>query len=123
MPRFSWHIYKKQHDYDTNQLLNSYTPNYSDWEVITLFYSAMHYVDAAISKLRSSGLNVPEPKKHEVRNKIVVKFFKTIANDYKMLYHISRWARYEEVKIDSNILKTAISSYNNVVRNLSSIVP
>jgi hypothetical protein len=124
LPRLDWHIYKKQHDYDTNQLLSRYTSKYLDWEVVTLFYSAMHWVDAVICELRlNKKIKIPEPKEHETRNKIVVKFLKPIANEYKTLYHISRWARYEEVKIDLSILSAAKSSYDNIVKKLRSMFP
>jgi hypothetical protein len=94
-----------------------------DWEVITLFYSAMHHVDAAIFKLRLTGTNIPEPQDHKQRRKLIVKFFRQIATDYKMLESISRWARYEEVKITPNMVNTARSLYSNIISYLQHFVP
>lgn len=123
MPRIKWHVNKKQHDLDTNSLLAKHSPNYLDWEVITLFYSVLHHVDAAICKNRSTGTVIPEPQNHKQRRKLIVKHFRPIAVDYKMLDVLSQWARYEEVAITPDIVSTAKSLYSNVVAYLQNYVP
>lgn len=123
MPSINWHLYKKQHDLDANKLFVSNSPRYIDWEVITLFYSAMHNVDAAICKIRQLGTAIPEPHSHKERRKLILKFFRQIADDYGMLEHISRWARYEEVIITPNILSTARSLYSSIISYLRNFVP
>jgi hypothetical protein len=123
VPRINWHLYKKQHDLDANKLLASNSPRYMDWEVITLFYSAMHNVDAAMCKLRQLGTAIPEPHNHKERRKLILKFFKQIASDYRMLEHISQWARYEEVMITPSIVSTARSLYSNITSHLRNFVP
>lgn len=123
MPRIKWHVRKKQHDLDTNSLLAKHSPNYFDWEVITLFYSTMHHVDAAICKKRSTGTAIPEPQNHKQRRKLIVKHFRPIASDYKMLDVLSQWARYQEVVITPNIVSTAKSLHSKVVAYLQNYVP
>jgi len=123
MPRLDWHIHKKQHDKDTNSLLVIHSPNYSDWEVITLFYSAMHHVDAAICKIRSTGIQIPEPIDHKHRRKIVAKHLGRVATEYGMLESISQWARYQEVAISNEIVDAAKSLYSDVISYLRNYVP
>jgi len=123
VPRLKWHLYKKQHDFDTNSLLTSHSPDYLDWEVIALFYSVMHHVDAAICQKRSTGIIIREPIDHKQRRKLVVRHFRPIATDYKMLGSLSQWARYEEVTITHHILSTARSLYCSIMSYLQRYVP
>jgi hypothetical protein len=123
MPQVNWHIIKRLHDLDTSNLLSSNSPNYLDWEVITLFYSALHYVDCAICKKRLAGAPVPEPVDHKHRRKLVVKHFRPIATDYSMLESISQWARYEGVVITPTMVGTAKSIYSSIVTYLQTNFP
>jgi len=83
----------------------------------------MHHVDAAICKKRSTGTAIPEPKIHKQRRKLVVKHFRQIATEYKMLEKISQWARYYEVKITPNIVSAARTSYSKITSYLKNYVP
>jgi hypothetical protein len=66
----------------------------TDWEVISLFYSALHYVDAFLVSVHG----VPAGS-HKHRNFFVgtTPDFNTIAIRYKDLYERSREARYDLV--------------------------
>ena len=117
MPRIAWHVDKKLHDLDTSNLLTGHSPRYTDWEIITLFYSAMHHVDAAFCQIRSRGMNIPEPINHMHRRKLISQYLSPIAVDYDMLETLSRWARYEEVTIlpayvtEARSLHTGITNF------------
>jgi hypothetical protein len=123
MPRLDWHINKRQHDLDTSTLLSRNSPNYLDWEVVTLFYSALHYVDSAICKKRLTGVPIPEPSDHKHRRKLVVKHFRPIATDYSTLEGISRWARYQEVVITPTMVGTAQSLHSSIVTYVQNNFP
>lgn len=44
--KHTWHAQKSRHNYETYEYLNRKSPDYADWEVISLFYSACKLVDA-----------------------------------------------------------------------------
>ena len=88
----SWHLAKKNHDLDASTLLYE-GRTYLDWEVVTLFYAALHYVDAYFA---TQGLY---PRKHTSsdrrgRNELVLTQLSHIAREYMQLYELSRAARY-----------------------------
>jgi hypothetical protein len=123
LPTENWHIYKKKHDFETSQFLSNASPKYLDWEVITIFYSAMHLIDSAICKIRLTGTVIPEPKNHKERRKLVARHLACVATEYGMLENISQWARYEEVVIDNNILDSANTLYSEILTYLSIPLP
>ena len=91
--------------------------------MITLFYSALHYVDSAICRKRLTGVPIQEPSDHKHRRKLVVRHFRHIATDYSMLEGISQWARYHEVVITPTMVDTAKSLYSNIVAYVQSNFP
>lgn len=122
MPRIAWHVSKKQHDLDTSDFLTGYSPTYTDWEIITLFYSAMHHVDATFCHMRSSGMPIPEPINHLHRRKLIAQYLNPIVTDYGMLEGLSRWARYEEVTIVPSYVTEARSLHTNIRNHLRNYV-
>jgi hypothetical protein len=65
--------------------------NFRDWQINVIFYTALHAVDAALSKL---GVCVED---HNTRNEAVKNnsSFSGIRDDYLNLYRISRITRYD----------------------------
>jgi hypothetical protein len=117
LPRIAWHVDKKAHDLNTSNVLTRHSPTYADWEIITLFYSAMHHVDATFCQIRSAGTPIPEPRNHMHRRKLIARHLSSIVVDYDVLEGLSRWARYEEVTIvpayvtEARSLHTSIMNY------------
>jgi uncharacterized protein (UPF0332 family) len=124
MPTKSWHLGKKDHNLDTSAFLYS-GMTYADWEVTTLFYAAVHYVDAYLDTI---GIH---PRSHTSssgngRNDMVMTFhdLAPIATEYIQLYKLSRAARYGWPKqsIQQNDVKDAEQWFDVVKATVDSLV-
>jgi uncharacterized protein (UPF0332 family) len=112
------HIRKAQHNdvFLRKQLLAM--ADYNDWKVIAIFYSAVHYVDAALAVL-----NI-HPIRHEGsdgRNTFVSVHFRKISSKYQTLYNRSRFARYtpdSENQIGSTEIQDLINDYLKPLKTL-----
>ncbi|WP_131820223.1 hypothetical protein [Mycobacteroides abscessus] len=69
---------------------------------MALFYSALHYVDAALADERNLNKDERNPRKHvgyerdaRGRNQIVLSVYPEIATEYMSLYDMSRRSRYD----------------------------
>ena len=94
MPTEDEHFDQAEKNERLAQLLS--TPGFTgetfhDWEVTTLFYSALHYIDAFLASkgIRAGG--------HPTRNDYVAKLeeLRPIASKYINLHHRSDNARYQ----------------------------
>ena len=90
MPNYAWHDGKKIHDFDTSNFLGTNPFKFCDWELITLFYSALHYVDSYLSKC----FGIDTILNHDDRKRYVTSFLPQIKKIYLTLYYLSRDARY-----------------------------
>jgi len=109
LPRRDWHTYKHDHNIEAYNFLNK-TIEFTDWKVVVLFYATLHDVDAFFS-----SLPIPKhPKRHRERRKLVTQHLRPIAQEYYILYELSRWARYEELNITQQFVNTAYESYSKV---------
>ena len=122
MPTESWHLGKKDHNLDTSAFLYS-GMNYLDWEVTTLFYSAVHYVDAYFAR---KGIH---PKCHtskyrDGRNELVLALLAPIASEYLQLYKLSKAARYGWPRqlIQQGDVQDAESCFDTVKTALDSLL-
>ena len=86
----AWHAQKSAHNYGVYLYLNLKSPDYVDWEVILLFYSACKMIDAYFIK---NGYRKPE--NHMERNRMVRTILVKIAKEYGKLYDLSKTARYD----------------------------
>jgi hypothetical protein len=46
MPVMARHIQQAERNEDLDEYLGRATPAFCEWQVVALFYSALHYVDA-----------------------------------------------------------------------------
>ena len=95
MPRESAHVTQAERNeslYATLCSPLSSETEYTEWEVVALFYSALHYVDAYLDRTISY-----HPKGHTDRNTWVGRIgdLGPIASYYLHLYTQSRKARYD----------------------------
>lgn len=68
---------------------------FTEWEVITLFYSALHYGEALLDRF-TSDIYLRHPKGHTVRqNALSLQFTEELMESYLYLYDQSENARYE----------------------------
>ena len=80
---------KSIHDYEVYEYLGLKNPQYLDWEITLIFYSACKFLDAEILK---NGKK--KPSNHVQRNRLVKTEFPAIYNQYSMLYKLSIVSRY-----------------------------
>jgi hypothetical protein len=91
------HIQQAERNEDLYEYLGRATPPYYEWQVVALFYSALHYVDAYLATL--SLPNGVHPGSHSERNYLVrvEAFLRGLWVDYRELQDRSRDARYDLV--------------------------
>ncbi len=63
----NWHAVQSIHNKDASDFLNTKTPAYVDWEITSLFYSALHLVDAYCAKNQAEQ----QLSNHRERSKFV----------------------------------------------------
>ncbi len=79
------------HNKDANNLLQSQNQKYKDWEITTLFYTALHLVDEFFIR---NQIEYPSKINHHVRNQLVETHLNAVYADYHLLSTLSIRARY-----------------------------
>ncbi len=96
---------------------------FTEWSVVTLFYSSLHYIDAVLSQDTDLSDELRDPSSHQKRNKAVArcKDLLPIATQYLDLANQSRQARYHQTYFKEGILndtkKNLFKPIQNHVRN------
>lgn len=111
----AWHAQKSAHNYCVYLYLNLKSPDYVDWEVILLFYSACKMIDAYFIK---NGYD--KPNNHVQRNRMVKTILPTIEKEYSKLYDLSRTARYE-ADVDARARDDAVALHARITSKLSDL--
>ena len=114
MPSHVWHDSKKLHDYSVFKHIEQKTNVFIDWQIISLFYSALHYVDSTLYKLFSY-----HPKNHNDRKNYIKSSMRPIENKYRLLYHLGWDARYSDVTLNQRDLEKAITYYDKIKETLT----
>jgi len=89
------HVEQADRNFQCSEALANLNPvRFTDWEVTTLFYSALHYVEAYLA---GSGIDYPHPKKHSQRKDELANrsALDSIALNDRSLHDYSENARYE----------------------------
>lgn len=77
--------------------------DFSDWIIIGIFYSSLHYMNLFLSK-RYDDINLETIKSHKDRNAIIYqKCPYQIHMAYRTLYELSREARYQCSDVSSKV--------------------
>jgi len=106
---------QSSHNKQTSDFLNTVTPKYHDWEIITLFYSALHKVDKYFI---ANGIQKPE--NHAERKALVKQHLREIYGSYHKLSSFSHRARYTVgTNIPHNELRESLNHYAVIDTNLS----
>ena len=90
----SWHYKRYTHNKELFEHLCTVSPKYLDWEVVALFYAALHLVNDYFER---NGHAMP--KNHNTRNKMIRRHLSDLKDEYNVLYGLSIRARYKELKI------------------------
>ena len=117
MPNFAWHDGKKIHDFETSTFLGTNPIKFCDWEVITLFYSALHYVDSYLS----NAFSIDFVANHDDRKRWVNSLLPQINRIYLVLYYLSRDSRYN-LSIGAPELTKAKSCYAQIKQVLTPVI-
>ncbi len=102
----TWHYKKYRHNKKLFDYLHKNTSNFCDWEVITLFYSALHLINDYFTK---NGPNVPI--NHSTRNIMIKQHLSDITDEYYTLYLLGRHARYNRFKITEKRRDIALNAF------------
>ena len=96
MPARDAHIQQAEHNEALFVHLATSSPTYLDWQVTSLFYAALHYVDAQLATLPAGGMH---PTSHALRNNCVATHtsLKPVYVGYQELQNRSIDARYDLV--------------------------
>ena len=109
----SWHTQQSTHNHDVWQYLSGCVLH-ADWEITTLFYSAMHAVEERLFEI---GKN---PRSHHKRNEYVRKYIRHVWREYHALYCLCRRARYEVLHgdISEEERQTAVQLHRAICQKL-----
>ena len=97
MPAESQHLNQADRNESCFQSLSRLGPSrFTEWEVITLFYSALHHIEAYLAR---NGIDFPHPLKHAERRSEMVRHpdLDPILENYFSLHDYSEDARYNLV--------------------------
>ena len=86
----SWHIGQSTHNFDTCKYLQIENPRHKDWEVTSLFYSALHLVEGYLFLIKNIT-----PRGHKRRSNAVMAELPLIFNEYDTLFWLSIKSRYQ----------------------------
>jgi hypothetical protein len=119
-----FHIARAERNYEACLFMRS---EYPEWAGVALFYSALHYVDAALADERHLNKDERNPRKHvgyepnaRGRNQIVLSEYPDIGTEYMSLYDMSRRSRYDVGRLseslgnDAAVLQLMIGQWQNV---------
>jgi hypothetical protein len=118
VPTKQWHLQKKETNFQASKQLELATGKFLDWEITTLFYSALQYVDAYFADF----VNPEHPARHSRRRKLVSRFLQPVAVEYRMLNELSEGARYETFTPQQSDAQAALSWYSAIQNFLQKIV-
>ena len=111
----NWHITQSIHNKEVSDFLNKETPAYIDWEITSLFYSALHLVNGYCKKNQ-----LILPSTHRKRNPFIKKNLPSAYVFYKKLFDLSMKSGYTVgIKMNSSSLGIAKNNYSALQYALS----
>jgi hypothetical protein len=117
MPGHAYHTRKKKHDFEASKLIHDSSPSaFADWEIVTLFYSALHYVDCYLDRAHSM-----HPNGHGDRKDYIIDLLPVIERDYRLLRALSEDARYHDVSVQQPELTRATRFYDQIKHCLTPV--
>ena len=123
MPSVSEHLKQTERNESLyRDLCRLYTsvPEYTEWEVVALFYAALHHVDAWLAS--SEGVH---PRNHAQRNAFVRNnsALNPISDQYARLYRLSVMARYEMGRLSlEEVRSIEINEYAAIKQHIRSLL-
>lgn len=118
MPSKDQHVEQAKHNEAFFESLVGVAPPrlYLDWEIATLFYAAVHYVDAILATKLVNGIH---PRDHGARRDWVSRMpsdFSAISTQYLQLENRRRNAQYDLIKVNEANVKAYQENLFNPIR-------
>ncbi|MCE9616814.1 MAG: hypothetical protein K8Q88_00410 [Nitrosarchaeum sp.] len=116
----SWYVLQSTHNKETSDDLNQLVQNkHLDWEITTLFYSALHIINEYFLQR-----GIPLPDKHDQRTPLVRNTLNQIYPEYQKLLILSIRTRY---LVNYNSIKPkerqdALDCFNIISSHIRSII-
>lgn len=102
------------HNKKTHDFLATEAPEYSDWQITTLFYSALHSFNR---HFELEGVEIPD--RHGKRLALINRKLPSIREAYKNLQMLSEQSRYGgRDEADDSAVKSALKSYREIMDRL-----
>ena len=114
----SWYDMQHVHNQTFScDILHAFQSKYKDWEVTSLFYSALHLINGYFDLH-----DIELPEDHHRQKKTVNEKLQRIYHDYTCLFDLSIRSRYiEGYKISDLEVKRAKEYYSNIVTYIKKI--
>jgi hypothetical protein len=99
----NWHIERAKHHKKASEYLET---DFPDWCAVALYYSALQYIESALSGEPGLPKDERHPRKHtgnelgtRGRNQLVAALYPNISRQYRSLEEMSRRTRYDLFKL------------------------
>ena len=120
MTSSSWYVLQSEHNQEISNNINQISPTkYTDWEITTLFYSALHIINEYFFQH-----GIPLPDKHEQRGPLIRSTLSQIYPEYQKLFISSIRTRYlvNHNSIKPQEVQDAINYFNTISSHVRSII-
>ena len=112
----NWHQVQYMHNKKlSDDMMHSFQSQYNDWQITSLFYSALHLINSYFYKN-----NMPRPTNHRKRSEAVKKELPAIYSEYQELRELSEHARYKlpySSMTDADVLR-AQTNFQKIVAHI-----
>lgn len=108
-----FHISKAERNEDFYRSYKLLSSKFNEWAIVVLFYSAMHYVDAVLSRDTTLPDEWRDPQNHKVRNFAISQCSEldAVASKYLVLFDRGWDARYRKISFPDNFVETTVSTF------------
>lgn len=115
----NWHRMQYVHNKKfSDDIVHSFQSQYNDWSITSLFYSALHLINAYFYKH-----NILRPINHRKRSETVKKELPLIHSEYQRLRELSEHARYKvrySSITDADVLR-AQAHFQKIVEHIGNV--
>lgn len=84
-----WYVDQSTHNQEISNVLNKLVYQSCDWEITTMFYSALHLTNEYLIQQE-----ITMPTNHKVRNGLIKSLLLPIYPEYQKLFYLSQRSRY-----------------------------
>lgn len=107
-PSAELHLEKAESNYAAYEVFAVHGDSFRSWQVTTLFYSALHWVQSYVMEF---GLPVPDSHYSRGRLMRLDERLTVIAENYSALKDMSMIARYHVAPLSEDHVKDAVAAY------------